>query len=166
MKNQWIMFINDWVNKAFQLVNDRTFARHERRSRNRSILIKLIESTEAKHGVFRRKQQLEPSLLQEFICSCVQDRFQSFWANASNICNQLLYLFNWPNGCEINLTSLSVRKQVYADPLPQALVLTAIVISFGMTAIILVMAVRSFFESGSDDVDLLGPEELIASDRK
>ncbi len=42
----------------------------------------------------------------------------------------------------------------YADPLPQALVLTAIVISFGMTAVIVVMALRAYLESGSDHVDL------------
>lgn len=41
----------------------------------------------------------------------------------------------------------------YTDPLPQALVLTAIVISFGMTALIVVMALRAFIESGSDHVD-------------
>jgi multicomponent K+:H+ antiporter subunit C len=41
-----------------------------------------------------------------------------------------------------------------ADPLPQGLVLTAIVISFGMTALIVVMALRGFLESGSDRVDL------------
>ena len=43
--------------------------------------------------------------------------------------------------------------EVYTDPLPQALVLTAIVISFGMTALILVLALRSFLETGSDRVD-------------
>ncbi len=53
----------------------------------------------------------------------------------------------------------------HADPIPQALVLTAIVISFGMTALTLVLAVRGFFESGSDDVDLLGPEQEIARER-
>lgn len=42
----------------------------------------------------------------------------------------------------------------YADPLPQALVLTAIVISFGMTAVIVVMALRAYVESNSDHVDL------------
>ena len=42
----------------------------------------------------------------------------------------------------------------YADPLPQALVLTAIVISFGMTAVIVVMALRAYLESGTDRVDL------------
>lgn len=43
----------------------------------------------------------------------------------------------------------------HTDPLPQALVLTAIVISFGMTAVIVVMALRAFLESEDDDVDLL-----------
>jgi multicomponent K+:H+ antiporter subunit C len=41
----------------------------------------------------------------------------------------------------------------YADPLPQALVLTAIVITFGMTAFVVILALRSFLESGSDHVD-------------
>jgi multicomponent K+:H+ antiporter subunit C len=41
----------------------------------------------------------------------------------------------------------------YADPLPQALVLTAIVISFAMTALLLVIAVRANAASGRDDVD-------------
>lgn len=40
------------------------------------------------------------------------------------------------------------------DPLPQALVLTAIVISFGMTAVMVMMALGSWFQSGSDRVDL------------
>lgn len=42
---------------------------------------------------------------------------------------------------------------VYTDPLPQALVLTAIVISFGMTALIVVLALRAFLETGSDRVE-------------
>lgn len=41
----------------------------------------------------------------------------------------------------------------YVDPLPQALVLTAIVISFGMTALVIVLALRSFLETGSDSVE-------------
>ena len=56
-------------------------------------------------------------------------------------------------------------EAVHADPLPQALVLTAIVISFGMTAVILVMAVRGYFESGGDEVDLLPSEEDVARGR-
>ena len=41
----------------------------------------------------------------------------------------------------------------YADPLPQALVLTAIVIGFGMTAYVVAIAVRAHDETGSDHVD-------------
>jgi len=48
---------------------------------------------------------------------------------------------------------ISADATGYTDPLPQALVLTAIVISFAMTAVIVVMSLRSFLESGSDHVD-------------
>ncbi|MCP5152901.1 MAG: Na+/H+ antiporter subunit C [Ectothiorhodospiraceae bacterium] len=41
----------------------------------------------------------------------------------------------------------------YPDPLPQALVLTAIVIGFGMTAVLVVLALRAVVETGSDHVD-------------
>ncbi len=41
----------------------------------------------------------------------------------------------------------------YTDPLPQALVLTAIVISFGMTAVIVVIALGAFLGSDDDHVD-------------
>jgi multicomponent K+:H+ antiporter subunit C len=41
----------------------------------------------------------------------------------------------------------------YADPLPQALVLTAIVISFAMTAVLLAIALRARSDTGSDHVD-------------
>ncbi len=40
-----------------------------------------------------------------------------------------------------------------ADPLPQALVLTAIVISFAMTALLLAIALRARAETDSDHVD-------------
>jgi len=39
----------------------------------------------------------------------------------------------------------------YADPLPQALILTAIVISFGVTAFFLVLAYRAYQELQTDD---------------
>ncbi|MFN7224782.1 MAG: Na+/H+ antiporter subunit C [Paracoccaceae bacterium] len=42
----------------------------------------------------------------------------------------------------------------YTDPLPQALVLTAIVISFGMTAVIVMIALGAFLEAGHDKVDM------------
>ena len=41
----------------------------------------------------------------------------------------------------------------HADPLPQALVLTAIVISFAMTAVLLVVAIRARSATGTDHVD-------------
>jgi len=44
----------------------------------------------------------------------------------------------------------------YADPVPQALVLTAIVIGFGLLAFSLVLAHRVHDTTGSDDVDEVG----------
>ncbi len=41
----------------------------------------------------------------------------------------------------------------YTDPLPQALVLTAIVISFGMTAVLVIMALGSYLTAGHDRID-------------
>ena len=41
----------------------------------------------------------------------------------------------------------------HTDPLPQALVLTAIVIAFAMTAVTLVLAIRSRADNGDDHVD-------------
>ncbi len=41
----------------------------------------------------------------------------------------------------------------YADPLPQALVLTAIVISFAMTAFVIMLALKAQAELGNDHVD-------------
>ena len=42
---------------------------------------------------------------------------------------------------------------VYTDPLPQALVLTAIVISFGMTAVVVMIGLGAFLGSDDDHVD-------------
>lgn len=44
----------------------------------------------------------------------------------------------------------------YADPVPQALVLTAIVIGFGLLAFSLVLAHRVHATTGTDDVDDVG----------
>jgi multicomponent Na+:H+ antiporter subunit C len=46
----------------------------------------------------------------------------------------------------------------YADPVPQALVLTAIVIGFGLLAFLLVLAHRVHVTAGTDDVDEVGRE--------
>jgi multicomponent K+:H+ antiporter subunit C len=41
----------------------------------------------------------------------------------------------------------------YSDPLPQALVLTAIVIGFAMTAFLVILSIRGRAELGNDHVD-------------
>ena len=46
----------------------------------------------------------------------------------------------------------------YADPMPQALILTAIVIGFGVIAFSLVLAHRVHQSLGTDDVDDIGTE--------
>jgi multicomponent K+:H+ antiporter subunit C len=45
----------------------------------------------------------------------------------------------------------------YSDPLTQALVLTAIVISFAMTALIVMMALGAWLETGDDRIDMDDP---------
>jgi multicomponent K+:H+ antiporter subunit C len=47
-----------------------------------------------------------------------------------------------------------------ADPLPQALVLTAIVIGFATTGFVIELALRSRHETGTDHVD--GQEPIVA----
>ena len=55
----------------------------------------------------------------------------------------------------------------YTDPLPQALVLTAIVIGFGMTAYLAMLALRGIAESNDDRVDLApGPNAEPVVDKK
>ena len=58
---------------------------------------------------------------------------------------------------------VSTSATGYTDPLPQALVLTAIVITFGMTALIVVLSLRAFLETGSDDVTLAAQSGEAAS---
>ena len=43
----------------------------------------------------------------------------------------------------------------YVDPLPQALILTAIVISFAVTAFMLALVYRTYQSLGTDDLDRL-----------
>lgn len=52
----------------------------------------------------------------------------------------------------------ALSTTLYADPLPQALILTAIVISFGVTAFIVVLVYRRDVLTGSD----LAPGELAS----
>jgi multicomponent K+:H+ antiporter subunit C len=59
---------------------------------------------------------------------------------------------------------LSLELDSYTDPLPQALVLTAIVIAFGMTAFVVVLILRSFLEVGTDHVDGVEPGDEAAAE--
>jgi multicomponent Na+:H+ antiporter subunit C len=54
-----------------------------------------------------------------------------------------------------NVPILGENAESYTDALPQALILTAIVISFAVTAFLLVLAYRTFKETGADDLDAL-----------
>ncbi|HKL55040.1 MAG: Na+/H+ antiporter subunit C [Roseovarius sp.] len=47
----------------------------------------------------------------------------------------------------------------YSDPLPQALVLTAIVISFGMTAVLVMFALGAYLEADHDRIDMTDAPE-------
>jgi multicomponent Na+:H+ antiporter subunit C len=56
--------------------------------------------------------------------------------------------------------NLSVFADIYADPIPQALILTAIVISFGLTSFAIVLLKRVYALINTDDLDNLNtPEE-------
>lgn len=53
----------------------------------------------------------------------------------------------------------TAKAAQYSDPLPQALVLTAIVIAFGMTAFLIVLALKARGELDSDHVDGLADNQ-------
>lgn len=56
--------------------------------------------------------------------------------------------------------NFKVFQDIYADPIPQALILTAIVISFALTAFAIVLLKRVYALVDSDDLDDLNtPEE-------
>jgi len=50
---------------------------------------------------------------------------------------------------------LGEEAKEYTDAIPQALILTAIVINFAVTAIFLVIAYRTYQQSGTDNLDAL-----------
>lgn len=55
------------------------------------------------------------------------------------------------------------KSASYTDPLPQALVLTAIVIAFAMTAFVIVLALKTRAELGNDHVD--GEDDAAANEQ-
>lgn len=54
---------------------------------------------------------------------------------------------------------LGENASSYTDPIPQALILTAIVISFGVTSFFLVLAYRAYQELGTDNLERLRGNE-------
>jgi multicomponent Na+:H+ antiporter subunit C len=58
------------------------------------------------------------------------------------------------------ITETSFTADQFADPVPQALILTAIVIGFGVLAFALVLAHRVQRSAGSDDIDAIGPDRI------
>jgi multicomponent Na+:H+ antiporter subunit C len=53
----------------------------------------------------------------------------------------------------------------YADPIPQALILTAIVIGFGVLAFMMALAYRTYNVVGSDDLDDMVATDTLAPPR-
>ena len=60
------------------------------------------------------------------------------------------------------ITDTSVTADQFADPVPQALILTAIVIGFGVLAFALVLAHQVHRSVDSDDIDMIGSEPDFA----
>jgi multicomponent Na+:H+ antiporter subunit C len=56
------------------------------------------------------------------------------------------------------LLAAGVTADPFADPVPQSLILTAIVIGFGVLAFSLVLSHRVHQSAGSDDIDTIGPD--------
>lgn len=54
----------------------------------------------------------------------------------------------------------SVFLEAYADPVPQSLILTAIVISFGLQAFAIILLKRIYLLTGTDDLDTLNTHDL------
>lgn len=74
----------------------------------------------------------------------------SLIAHASNL---ILIASGWTGPGQAPLLGQAKPGVPLVDPLPQALILTAIVISFGTTAFLLVLALRSFREMKVVNVD-------------
>jgi multicomponent K+:H+ antiporter subunit C len=63
-----------------------------------------------------------------------------------------LFLFS-SGRISLNKAAVLGYSSEYADPLPQALVLTAIVIGFAMTAFVVILSIRGRADLGNDHVN-------------
>jgi len=74
----------------------------------------------------------------------------------SNATNLLVFLSaGLVSGSPVFVDGKKVNTEVMADPLPQALVLTAIVIGLGIVVFTLALKYKFFELTGTDDLDLL-----------
>ena len=75
--------------------------------------------------------------------------------------NLFILVMGWVRGglAPILVAAVATDPSRYADPLPQALVLTAIVISFATTALLLVVLLAARGLTGTDHVDGRETEE-------
>jgi len=65
-----------------------------------------------------------------------------------------------------NQAAVLGQSTEYADPLPQALVLTAIVIGFAMTAFVVILSIRGRADLGNDHVDGIIPNKNKKKNKK
>ncbi|RCU51918.1 MULTISPECIES: Na+/H+ antiporter subunit C [Corallincola] len=72
-----------------------------------------------------------------------------------------LFLFG-SGGLTLDAPAILGQAKQHADPLPQALVLTAIVIGFAMTAFAVILAMRGRADLGNDHVDGEEPMDPLA----
>ena len=75
--------------------------------------------------------------------------------------NLLIFIMGWVRGGRAPIvgTSAPVDAASFTDPLPQALVLTAIVIGFGVVAFAMVLVAQLYWQTGDEDSDNLGEAE-------
>lgn len=78
----------------------------------------------------------------------------------SNATNLLVFLASEPvGGKPVFIGDEAVETAALADPLPQALLLTAVVIGLGITAYTLALKYKFFESTGTDDLDELEETE-------
>lgn len=83
-------------------------------------------------------------------------------ALASNGANLLILLSGEPGAPPI----IGADGGRLSDPLPQAMILTAIVITFGVTALLLALSLRSFLLTGNDEVEDDPEDRRIAAEKR
>ncbi|HOG46247.1 MAG TPA: Na(+)/H(+) antiporter subunit C [Anaerolineae bacterium] len=72
--------------------------------------------------------------------------------------NLFVFAMGWLRQGGVPLIGSGPTSQM-ADPLPQALILTAIVIGFATQAFVLILSYRAHEETGTDDLDQMKAED-------